>query len=169
MRVPGESHVCGWPSRTRVSIPTRWTHAAVTVRVITTVSPTVKPAALLTSNDRVPEGTYDSVRLTVPLVARDPDPRTSNTVIAEDDVINKVVPPLPEPLPRTTTPPARRLTMPLTRNVPGPSRRAPRKPFCSGRADTASIAAWSAARSSPPEGLSVRTTGTSGRATPPPP
>jgi hypothetical protein len=52
----------------------KWIHAAVTVRVINTVSPTLKPEVLETWNELLPDGTYESVMFTEPLVCQVPDP-----------------------------------------------------------------------------------------------
>jgi hypothetical protein len=78
------------------------------------------------------------------------------------------VPPAPEPLPRRTTPLALIVCVVALWNLPGPRRTAPRKPLASGRRETSSMAPWMAAVSSPPDGMSVAFTGTSGMATPPP-
>ncbi len=73
------------------------------------------------------------------------------------------------PLPRSTTPLAATDSGRGQLYTPGASSTAPRKPLTSGNADTSSMAAWIAVTSSsPPDGFTVRFTGTVGRATPPP-
>src|SRR5262245_5337002 len=106
------------------------------------VSPTLKPDASLTSNEAVPDGTYESViEAELPTVCQEPAPRM---LIARwgAPVMLITVPPAPEPLPRSTTPPVVIFREPLQLKVPGASNTAPRNPFASGfLVGTASMAA----------------------------
>jgi hypothetical protein len=56
IRVLVPSHVCGWPSRTSVSMSMKCTQSLVTGRSTITASPTAKPAALLTVKELAPDG-----------------------------------------------------------------------------------------------------------------
>ena len=78
------------------------------------------------------------------------------------------VPSMPAPLPRRTTPLAAMVRVFVAVYLPALSRTAPRSPLCSGRCETALIAAWIASESSAPDGPIVIATGTVGIATPPP-
>ncbi len=78
------------------------------------------------------------------------------------------VPLAPVPRPRRTTPLAAILIAVAIVYFPAFRSTAPRTPLASGRAETASMAAWIALVSSPPEGATVLATGTVGRGTPPP-
>src|SRR5438046_8923698 len=90
-------------------------------------------------------------------VCHDPEPFNANSVngVAFGFILMSV-PPLPEPLPRTTIPLVLLLSVPETLNVPAASSTAPRNPFASGaNAETALMADWIAEVSSPPDGLTV--------------
>ena len=63
--VPVAIQVWGRPSRTRVSMPTKCTQAAVTVRWISTSSPTEKPVGSVTVTLWLPEGMYWLTKLAV--------------------------------------------------------------------------------------------------------
>ncbi len=78
------------------------------------------------------------------------------------------VPPVPDPLPRRTTPEVVMFSVCATENAPAARSTAPRSPPVSGSLETASMAPWMAAVSSAPLGFTVIATGTSGIATPPP-
>src|SRR5262249_59181264 len=56
MALPAVSQVWGCPLRTRVSIPMKWIQSAVTGLLMSTLSPTLKPEALLTLTVFVPDG-----------------------------------------------------------------------------------------------------------------
>src|SRR5712692_2454461 len=106
--------------------------------------------------------------LTVFEVEREPEPVTLMARKPVLPVILIVVPPLPEPLPRRTTPLALIFNWPLMWKVPAARSTAPRKPLASrGSAETALIADWMAEVSSPPDGLTVRCVATTGKGTPP--
>src|SRR5262249_40736619 len=102
--VPGASQVCGWPLRTSVSIPMKCTHAAVTGRMTSTLSPTLKPLESSTVNEGVPEETYGStIDAARPNVCHEPAPRISRNRCGPP-VMLTTVPSDPDPLPRSTTP-----------------------------------------------------------------
>jgi hypothetical protein len=84
-------------------------------------------------------------------------------------VILMVVPFLPVPLPRKTTPLALIINARSQLNVPALSNTAPRTPPTMGSLETESMAFWITAAPSASEGLTVARTGTVGILTPPPP
>src|SRR5215470_9854752 len=102
------------------------TQAAVTVRVMMTLLPTWKPAALETGIVSEPEGRYVPVILTLFAVAGEPEPAILTARLTPDVLIS--VPPVPEPLPRRTTPLAVMVRVLLMWKVPAARRTAPRKP-----------------------------------------
>jgi hypothetical protein len=81
----------------------RWIHSTVTGRRMRMVSPTARPAALATPNEVAPEGTYASVKVVSGPTAQLPLPRMAKRSWGMP-VILISVPPVPEPLPRRTTP-----------------------------------------------------------------
>src|SRR5215469_1367382 len=111
---PGEIQVCGWPLRTSVSIPMKCTQAAVTGRMTSTLSPTLKSLESSTVNEAVPDATYGStIDAARPNVCHEPDPRISRNRCGLPVTLT-TVPSDPEPLPRSTTPLVVIVTVPAT-------------------------------------------------------